>query len=289
MAVDYFHRLVVSGRRSELEAFRRSASRVVWRKLAGMKRSWRERVPISFAAMYARCPELTRIEAEQPNDPYDLSAWPIVALPHGRAESRYQFHTRNLEMRDFFKLYSRTFARLEFVLVTFCLDGNSIDTYLIRNGRVRKYTLPEKRHEWHWREASKRLGIAVDEISENDDELRPIAEGAMLDEALDHWERFLERARKKTASAASVNLRKDMKSSRGRRSAIEAGHENRKRDWWNRKTVRDLEFEREILLAESAAAADMKDSPATAAKVAKSFERFGLLLWPPSQFPAHQK
>ncbi len=245
MAVDYFHRLVVSGKRTDLGAFRRSASRVVWRNPAGIKRGWRERVPISFAAMYARCPELTRVEAEEPNDPYDISAWPIVALPRDRAELRYQFHTRNLEMRDFFVLYSRMFAQLEFVLVTMCLDDGSIDSYLIRIGRVRTYTLPQKRHERHWEEARKRFRIAGDDLYD-DDEARAFAEGALLDEALDHWDGFVERNRKRKARAASGKRRKDLKSSRARRSVIEAVHKHRKRDWWNRPTVRNLELERAV-------------------------------------------
>lgn len=140
MAVDYIHRLVVSGPALDVRAFRRAVSRTVDREAVGSIEAWREHVPLSFAAMYSLCPGLTRVEPNVPCDPYDLSIWPLRSLPHGCAEVRYQLHTRNLEMGEFIVALSRRFANLALVLVTFCLDGNSIDTYLFTNGRKRKAT-----------------------------------------------------------------------------------------------------------------------------------------------------
>jgi hypothetical protein len=219
VAVDFYHRLVVSGLSKELKAFRNSVSHTVRRKPVRGMAAWRERVPISFAAMYARCPRLTRVQPEPPNDPYDLAAWPKVSLGNRREEVRYQFHTRNTEMRDFLVPFTREFPGLELKLVTFCLDDDSIVSYLIRNGTVRHYTLPERRHGWHWEQAKKRFGIAGDAIYEHD-EARFFAEEGMLAESLNHWQ---EAAHGEAAFAS-------------------------RRSWWNRPTVRELEFERELAI-----------------------------------------
>jgi hypothetical protein len=100
MAVDYIHRLVVVGSRAQLGAFRSAVGRTVRRAKMGRVPGWREHVPLSFAAMYAICPELRRVEAELPGDPYDLAAWPIARRPDGRFELRYRCHTRNLELYE---------------------------------------------------------------------------------------------------------------------------------------------------------------------------------------------
>jgi hypothetical protein len=52
MAIDYFHRLVVFGSPTDLQAFRRAVGRTVRRSKAGRIPAWRERVPLSFGAMY---------------------------------------------------------------------------------------------------------------------------------------------------------------------------------------------------------------------------------------------
>lgn len=225
MAVDYLHRLVVTGPPKELKAFRKAVSLTVTRRPAVKIPEWREYVPISFAAMYARCPRLTRVEPNLPSDPYDISQWPKRSLPDGRDEIRYKFDIRNLEMKDFLVPFSREFPEIECKLVIFCLDGDSIDSYLIRNGKARKYALPLSRHEWHWEQARKQFVIEGDEVYE-DDEARSFAEQGMLEESLDHWE-FT------TGNGAAAPVRR-----------------RKRRNWWNRPTVRNIAFERELFMAE---------------------------------------
>lgn len=225
MAVAYHHRLVACGPPKELKAFRNAVGLTVTRKPIVKIPEWCEYVPISFAAMYACCPRLARLAPTPPYDPYDISWWPKRSLPDGRDEARYQFHLRNLEMSDFLLPFSRKFPGLEFKLVIFCLDDDSIDSFLIRDGRARKYTLPPSRNEWHWERARKRFGIDGEELYE-DREARFLAEEGMLEEALDHWD--IARA---TGRAAPAPRR-------------------RRRDWWNRPKVRELRFEQELAMAE---------------------------------------
>jgi hypothetical protein len=225
MAVTYHHRLVISGPPKELKAFRDAVGLTVTRRPAAKVPEWCEYVPISFSAMYARCPRLARVEPNLPYDPYDISWWPKRSLPDGREEIRYQFHIRNLEMRNFLAPFSREFPQLGFKLVIFCLDDCSIDSYLISNGKTRKYTLPPSRNEWHWERARKRFEIEGDELYEDED-ARLFAEEGMLEEALDHWQLAT-----------------------GNRGAVPVARRKR-RNWWNRPSVRNLEFEQKLAMAE---------------------------------------
>lgn len=226
MAVAYHHRLIASGPSDEIKEFRRAVSHQVFRKTKLKKMAGRhEFVPISFAAMYAKCPTLVRIDPNLPYDPYDISAWPKRVLPDGRVELRYQFHLRNIEFSAYLVPFSRLFLQLEFRLVIFCLDDSEIDSYLIRNGRARKYKLPDARSESHWDDARARFGIAGDDIYDDDD-ARRFAEEGMLEEALDHWDRP------------------------GKRRAVAIGPRTQRRNWWNRPAMRNLRFEQELSMAE---------------------------------------
>jgi hypothetical protein len=75
---------------------------------------------------------LRRVEAQIPFDPYDLSDWPMRTLEDGRAEIRYQLHTRNLELIDFLRPLARALPRLTFTLTTLYLDDSSIETHRLR-------------------------------------------------------------------------------------------------------------------------------------------------------------
>jgi hypothetical protein len=245
MAVDYFHRLVVSGSPPDLQAFRRAVGHTVHRPKI---RAWHECVPLSFGAMYALCPELTRVEPSPPDDPYDLAVWPITSLPDQRAETRYQFHTRNLEMHAFLGPVSSRFRTLILVLVTFCLDDNSITSYLIRKGRLREFPLPEARHDRHWALARRQFRLAGEAIYEHA-EARSFVEGRLLDEALGHWERLVAEAWKKRGGnprARAGRRRRTSRASRATTSPRALVH--RRRDWWHRPTVRDLDFERTLAI-----------------------------------------
>jgi hypothetical protein len=72
MAVDYFHRLLVSGHADRVRAFRKRIHREYPRTVAGT--TWTEIVPFSFAALYDIAPRARRIEAEVPYGAYELSA-----------------------------------------------------------------------------------------------------------------------------------------------------------------------------------------------------------------------
>lgn len=83
MAVDYYHRLLVSGKPAGVRAFRDAIYREYPRTIAGESRrvptsspaTWTEIVPFSFAGLYELAPAARRVEAQIPFDPYDLSAW----------------------------------------------------------------------------------------------------------------------------------------------------------------------------------------------------------------------
>jgi hypothetical protein len=100
MAVDYWHRLVVTGLRETVVLLRGQLSRRARRSVAG-HRLGRETIPFSFERLYQLAPAAVRVEAQLPPDPYDVSAWPIRRLLCGDAEVRYQLHTRNIELLPF--------------------------------------------------------------------------------------------------------------------------------------------------------------------------------------------
>jgi hypothetical protein len=219
MAVDYWHRLVVTGPGKTVGLLRRQLRRRARRTAAG-RQPWRETIAFSFERLYQLVPAATRVEPQLPCEPYDLSAWPIRRLPGGAAEVRYQLHTRNMELLPFVRLLSRKFADLTFCLVTFCLDDSEVASYRVSGGRVRKWILPRPRREAHWERARQKFGLMGDDVYE-DDVATSFAEEAMLEEAIDHW-----------GPAAAGSRRRPA------------------RNWWNRPVSREIMTELYINLAE---------------------------------------
>jgi hypothetical protein len=218
MAVDYFHRVIVTGPLRQIDQLRRGLVHTTSRRVE--RRAWKERVPFSFAALYAIAPGARRVFRNVPYDPYDVSAWPVVRLNRVRAEIRYQLHTRRIELVGLTRALSRMFPRLTFQLLTHCVDFDEIVAFRLRNGKVRRRCLPASRHEIHWDRARKKFNLAGDDVYE-DDAARVFAEDGMRDDALDHWKQ-------------------------PRRSSRKV----RRRQWWNRPVVRDIETEQEIALIE---------------------------------------
>ena len=60
MAVDYFHRLLVSGKPADVRAFRDAIYREYPRTIAG--ETWTEIAPFSFAGLYELAPAARRVE-----------------------------------------------------------------------------------------------------------------------------------------------------------------------------------------------------------------------------------
>jgi hypothetical protein len=220
MAVDYVHRLIVRGSHKDIRTFRREIYRRYPRKIG--RKSWIEIVPFSFTALYQIAPAARRIEPEIPRDAYDMSVWPIRQIGKTRAEIRYKFHTRNLEMADLIRVLARARPALTFTLLTFCLDDMSIELYRFSGGRTKKWEYPEGRREFHWDRARAKFGLSGDDVYD-DEEAEHWAEEEMLHEALYHWER----AGSKTQS----------------------GRE-RRYDWWNRPPLRDLMTEKQLFVLE---------------------------------------
>jgi hypothetical protein len=100
-----------------------------------------------------------------------------------------------------------------------------------RRGSGVAWPVPQSRHEWHWDRARTRFDIADDAVYE-DDEARVLAEDGILDEALDHW-------------AGQMGWRAPS----GHRQNVTIPQLGR-RDWSNRPTVRDLDFERNLTVYE---------------------------------------
>lgn len=216
MAVDYLHRLVVAGEAAHVRRLARGLHREYPRSLAG--ETWTEVVPFSFAALYEIAPRARRIEREVPSDPYELSAWPVRAFSKGKAEARYQFQTRSMELAPFVRLLAAAHPKLDFTLVTFCLDDSSIESRFFSGSRSRKWQLPDRLRDLYWDQARRRFGLKGDDVYDDDD-AESWAEGQMLTEALAHWRR------RKTERARVKRYR-----------------------WWNQPRLRDLDTERQLAL-----------------------------------------
>jgi hypothetical protein len=220
MAIDYFHRVRVSGTPEDVRDFRKRIYREYPRTVAG--ETWTEIVPFSFAALYDLAPAARKIEPEVPRDPYDLRAWPVRRLDDQRAQIRYQLHTRSLELIEFLRQLARALPRLTFTLTTLCVDFSSIESYRLHGRKEQTWVLPNHRQDFHWDRARKKFKLVGDEVYDDDD-ARHWAEEEMLTEAFSHWDN----------------------DGRVRR----AGAPRRYR-WWNAIPLRDLDTERELFLLE---------------------------------------
>jgi hypothetical protein len=222
MAVDYFHRLVLTGSPAAIEEMRRKLRRTVQRTAAG--EHWREIIPFSFAGLYELAPESYRIMRAVPCDPYDISVWPAKRLSARRAQVRYAMHTRNLELASFIHELARKFAGITFHLVSDC-DGD-ITSFQFGKGRYLQCTLPQSTQEDYWDRARKKFGLLGEAVYEDSAATR-FAEEEMRRAALQYWDR----------------------GSRFKLCAI--------RSWSKRPVSRDLESEREFAMAQLSRAADV--------------------------------
>lgn len=218
MAVDYLHRLILRGPRKDVRAFRRQIYREYPRRI--VRKSWTEIVPFAFTALYEMAPAARGIEAEAPCDPYELSAWPVRRIGRNQAEVRYQFQTRNLEMVGLIRVLSGVLPSLTFTLATLCLDDSSIEAYRLNGGSTKKWSLPQRRRDFHWSRARIKFGLAGDDVYEDDD-AEHWAEEEMLHEALTHWDK-------------------------GNAAAHSSRHSRYR--WWNQPTLRDLATEQQLAL-----------------------------------------
>src|SRR4051794_34864716 len=116
MAVDYHHRLILSGPIGEVRTFRRRMC-FEYSKTVGGK-SWTEVVPFSFTSLYVLAPDVRKREPEQPEDPLELSVWPIRRIDARNGEVRYRFQTRNLELAPILSALARELPPLVFRLTT---------------------------------------------------------------------------------------------------------------------------------------------------------------------------
>jgi hypothetical protein len=133
MADDYFHRLVVAGEAKRVRRLTRELHREYPRSVVGQ--TWTEIVPFSFAALYEIAARAGSIERQIPSDPYELSAWPVRVFRDGKAEARYQFQTRNMEVAPFIRLLAEAHPKLDFTLVSLCLDDSSIESRFLSRGQ----------------------------------------------------------------------------------------------------------------------------------------------------------
>jgi hypothetical protein len=219
MAIDYLHRLIERGPHKGIVTFRREIYRRYRRKIG--RESWIEIVPFSFAALYEIAPAARRVEPGIPCDAFDMSVWPTHRLGRARAEVRYQFHTRNMEMADLIKVLARARPGLTFTLLTLCFDDSSIELYWFSRGRSKKWKYPERRTDFHWNRAIVKFGLSEDN-DEGYEEAEQWTDEEMMHEALNHWNQG-------NPSAQSGRYR-----------------------WWNRPVLRDLETEMQLAAYEFA-------------------------------------
>jgi hypothetical protein len=184
MAVNFFNRLIVSGPHADVLDFQTRAERT-YERTAG-EETWTEYLPLSFTSLQ----EITPIfpEDELPFDPYEIAEWPVKRVSPRRAEVRYQFETRAVDLSPALKRLSRKLSRLTFRLMTLCLDDGDVETWEIRSGKMRYRCLSARRHEFHWAAARRKFGLEGREVYADDDATR-FAELRMCEEALGSWEK----------------------------------------------------------------------------------------------------
>lgn len=206
MAVDFFHRLIVRGSQADVRAFGRRIYRQYPRSIG--KDSWTEIAPFSFAALYEIAPAARRVESEIPADPYELCAWPVRRIGRNKAEIRYQFQTRNLEMVGLIRALSQALPSLTFTLATLCLDDSEIEAYRLKGGRMKKWIVPEDRRDFYWDRAPTKFGLAGEEAYDNEDAEHWVEE-EMLHEALNHWDNGGNRrhSRRRAPTNGGINRR----------------------------------------------------------------------------------
>ena len=222
MAVTYLNRLLVLGAPDRVLEFRDTMRRTLDRQVG--ERSWQEDVPFSLETV-AR---LTRTrDPDSYCEPYGMSVWPIRRVTPRRAELRYQFETRNLEMSDLVTALSKRFPKLMLRLVIHCLDDDRPYGFEMRAGRTRTRSISNPRHEAHWNAARRKFRLRDDDVYD-DDVATEFAEERMREAVLNALERTPE-------------LR-------------------RRRDWWNQVSIRSIEDEQVFALAAINDAIDKKDA-----------------------------
>jgi hypothetical protein len=184
MAVNFFNRLIVSGPPAHVVDFQARAERTYERTVG--EETWTEYLPLSFISLQ----EITPIfpEDELPFDPYEIAESPVKRVSPRRAEVRYQFETRAVDLSPALKRLSRKLPRLTFRLMTLCLDDGDVETWEIRSGKMRYRCVSQRRHEFHWDAARRKFRLEGREVYEDDDATR-FAELRMCEEALGSWEK----------------------------------------------------------------------------------------------------
>jgi hypothetical protein len=157
---------------------------------------------------------------EIPDDPYDLSTWPVRTVEGERAEIRYQMHTRNLELIDFLRPLARALPRLTFTLSTLCVDDSSVASYRLHGRREQRWRLPDRRLDVYWERAKKKFKLPGDDP---DEEAEHWVEQEMLAEAFSHWDEA---------------------------GTVRRGRAPRRYRWWNAIPFRDSDMERKLSLAQ---------------------------------------
>jgi hypothetical protein len=175
MAVDFLHRLIVTGPEKSVKVFARQMRRKVWHRPIGQVKAWREHIALSFEAMYKQCAALQRVYPVAPSDPYEMRAWRATRLGGAKVRIRYQFQTRNMEVMELFRLLSRCYPSVVFVLVTYCLDVSEITSYFLYRGHKSRFELSVDRRRAHWSRAVAESGIE-DEAAYDDEDARSSAE-----------------------------------------------------------------------------------------------------------------
>lgn len=126
--------------------------------------------------------EWGRLKGEVPDDPFDLTRWPI-ARRGTLSEVRYRFHTRGLEVHPLLTRLSKATPRLKYALVTHCLDDNDFAPFAIQKGKLRGGWLGDAWREPFYERAAREHNMTLEEVYE-DDVIESIAESWMTEAAM---------------------------------------------------------------------------------------------------------
>lgn len=167
MAAELTHRLVIEGPSAQVRRFKKDVAR--------------PRVPFSFGALW----RMGRFPGDPPNDPYNLTGFPIRQLRGRRAEIRYTFLTRNMGVDDLLARVSRRRPLLIFRLATIVDDGN-VEAWLIRRGRRRRRDVPDWLFDYHRHRVALAHGTTREAV-EDDFHLGWEADWAIVNDAVNLW------------------------------------------------------------------------------------------------------
>jgi hypothetical protein len=184
MSDSWINRLVVAGPAADVKAFARAASG--FRPPEFDSPSDKSvKTPLSFEALYQSLPAKARKNiGEIEDEPADLVSERLVTGKKRNGKKSYGFMLTRYEPDLLLTEVSKLFPRLYFILGWVSPSVDEAVSKFIRNGRAKRYSIPDKRREEIRTSKYKEWG---EDCFEADIE----ADWDMLDDVVKHWDKIL--------------------------------------------------------------------------------------------------